>query len=142
MLPPDLLKRIDGFSRLLGAGSIGWMTDRPFQKTLGTGGQGTVLLAERRGAGNFSIPVAMKFFSPHQFKTVANYESEMLRMTEVAAMVARIQDDHLVDVHTVIKDKGVYYLKLAGPKKTIKAAEAEYRASFGGDSKSEKEYEL
>ncbi len=88
------------------------MTDRPFQKTLGTGGQGTVLLAERRGAGNFSIPVAMKFFSPHQFKTVANYESEMLRMTEVAAMVARIQDDHLVDVHTVIKDKGVYYLEM------------------------------
>ncbi len=48
----------------------------------------------------------------------------------------------MLGVILVIKDKGVYYLKLAGPKKTIKAAEAEYRASFGGDSKSEKEYEL
>lgn len=111
-LPEDLLKRIDGFSRILGAGSIGWMTDRPFLKTLGTGGQGTVLLAERRGAGNFSIPVALKFFSPHQFKAVGNYESEMLRMTEVASMVARIQDDHLVDVHTVIENDGIYYLEM------------------------------
>lgn len=112
ILPPDLLKRLDGFDRILSGGSIGWMTDRPFLKTLGTGGQGTVLLAERRGAGNFRIPVALKFFSPQQFKAVQNYESEMLRMTEVASMVARIQDDHLVDVHTVIENDGIFYLEM------------------------------
>lgn len=112
VLPSDLLKRIDGFDRILNGGSIGWMTDRPFVKTLGTGGQGTVLLAERRGAGNFCIPVALKFFSPQQFKAVRNYEDEMLRMTEVASMVARIQDDHLVDVHTVIENDGIYYLEM------------------------------
>lgn len=48
----------------------------------------------------------------------------------------------MLGVILVLKDKGVYYLKLAGPEKTIKAAEADFRASFGGDSKSEKEYEL
>lgn len=42
----------------------------------------------------------------------------------------------------VLKDKGVYYLKLAGPDKTVKAAAADFRASFGGDSKSEKDFEI
>ena len=88
------------------------MTERPFLKMLGTGGQGTVLLTERRGAGSFSMPVALKFFSPSQFKSVAAYEREMYRLTEVASMVARIQDDHLVDVHTFIENEGIYYMEM------------------------------
>lgn len=105
----DLTDVFDGF---LKRGRIGWQTDRPFLKTLGAGGQGTVLLTERRGAGRFRMPVALKFFSPTQFKSVDKYEAEMLRLTEVASMVARIQDDHLVDIHTFIVDKGIYYLEM------------------------------
>jgi serine/threonine protein kinase len=100
------------FDAILKRGSIGWKTDRPFLKTLGAGGQGTVLLTERRGAGRFRMPVALKFFSPTQFKTIEKYEAEMLRLTEVASMVARIQDDHLVDIHTFIVDQGIYYLEM------------------------------
>lgn len=48
----------------------------------------------------------------------------------------------MLGVILVLKDKGVYYLKLAGPQKTIKAAESDFRNSFGGDSKTEKAYEL
>ena len=70
------------------------------------------MLTERRGAGVFRMPVALKFFSPAQFQTVEHYEAEMLRLTEVASMVARIQDDHLVDVHTFIENEGVYYLEM------------------------------
>lgn len=36
-------------------------------------------------------------------------------------------------------DKGPYFLKLDGPVKTIAAAESDYRKSFGGDAKTEKE---
>ncbi|MEZ6133242.1 MAG: serine/threonine-protein kinase [Planctomycetaceae bacterium] len=100
------------FDSFLRRGNIGWHTDRPFLKTLGTGGQGTVLLAERKGAGHFTIPVALKFFSPGQFSSVAKYDAEMLRLTEVASKVARIQDDHLVDVHTFIENEGIYYLEM------------------------------
>lgn len=107
-----LNQRIEVFDSFLKRGSIGWQTERPFLKTLGAGGQGTVLLTERRGAGRFRMPVALKFFSPHQFKTVEKYEAEMLRLTEVASMVARIQDDHLVDIHTFIENDGVYYLEM------------------------------
>lgn len=100
------------FSDILKRGAIGWTTSRSFLTTLGTGGQGTVLLTERRGAGHFSIPVALKFFSPAQFKTVRSYENEMYRLTEVASMVARIQDDHLVDVHSFIENEGIFYLEM------------------------------
>lgn len=100
------------FDRFLRLGNISWHTERPFLKTLGTGGQGTVLLAERKGAGHFTMPVALKFFSPKQFRSIDKYEAEMLRLTEVASMVARIQDDHLVDVHTFIENEGIFYLEM------------------------------
>ena len=108
----DLQERLAVFHSLLKRGTVGWRTERPFLKTLGTGGQGTVLLTERKGAGSFRMPVALKFFSPSQFKTVAAYEREMLRLTEVASMVARIQDDHLVDVHSFIENDGIFYLEM------------------------------
>jgi hypothetical protein len=36
-------------------------------------------------------------------------------------------------------DKGPYFLKFDAPTKTVAAAEAEFRKTFGGDAKSEKE---
>ena len=70
------------------------------------------MLAERRGAGRFNLPVALKFFSPNHFGSAKLYDEEMLRQTEVASRVAQIQDDHLVDVHTFIHDSGVYYTEM------------------------------
>jgi len=70
------------------------------------------MLAERRGAGQFSLPVALKFFSPRRFDSAPMYDQEMLRMAEVTSRVARIQDDHLVDVHSFICDAGIYYTEM------------------------------
>ncbi len=81
-------------------------------RVLGSGGQGTVMLAERRGAGEFSLPVALKFFSPRRFSSPQLYDQEMLRQAEVASRVARIQDDHLVDVHSFIHEAGIYYTEM------------------------------
>lgn len=39
-------------------------------------------------------------------------------------------------------DKGLYFLKLDGPAKTVAAAESDFRASFGGNAKEEKERKL
>lgn len=71
-----------------------------------------MMLAERRGAGEFSLPVALKFFSPRRFASARLYDEEMLRQAEVAARVAQIQDDHLVDVHSFIHDSGIYYTEM------------------------------
>lgn len=70
------------------------------------------MLAERRGAGKFNLPVALKFFSPRRFGSAQLYDEEMLRQAEVASRVARIQDDHLVDVHSFIYEAGIYYTEM------------------------------
>lgn len=41
-----------------------------------------------------------------------------------------------------LKGKGVYFLKLTGPDKTVKAQAEALRASFGGKSEGEEDYEL
>jgi serine/threonine protein kinase len=100
------------YQQVLGRGSISWVSSRPFIRVLGAGGQGTVMLAERRGAGQFCLPVALKFFSPKHFGSAKLYDDEMLRQAEVASRVAQIQDDHLVDVHSFIHDSGIYYTEM------------------------------
>jgi len=104
--------RNTAYQAALDRGSISWVAARPFLNTLGIGGQGTVILAERRGAGQFSLPVALKFFSPERFPSVDEYDAEMIRQAEVSSRVARIQDDHLVDVHAFIEESGIYYMEM------------------------------
>jgi serine/threonine-protein kinase len=100
------------YSGLLQCPGIAWSSDRRFIRRLGVGGQSSVILAERRGAASFRIPVALKFFSPMAFNTATLYEQEMHRLAEVSAIVARIQVDHLVSVHTFQQDNGIYVLEM------------------------------
>ncbi len=108
----QLLERQRTFDALQTRTGIEWQAERKFLKRLGFGGQGSVLLAERRGAACFRIPVALKFFSPSPFESIERYNMEMERMAEVSAIVARIQDDHLVAVHTFDEDDGIYFLEM------------------------------
>ena len=71
------------------------------KRILGSGGQGVVYLAERVGADDFMLPVALKVFSPSGYADVGAYDAAMTRMAQVAARVARIQQDNLVDVHNL-----------------------------------------
>jgi gluconolactonase len=41
-----------------------------------------------------------------------------------------------------LPEKGVYFLRLTGPEKTVTAAAESFRKSFGGDASKEAEYEL
>lgn len=65
---------------------------------LGSGGQGVVYLSERQGTDGFRLPVALKFFSPESFRSVMLYEHVMKHNAVVAAEVAQIQHDNLLDV--------------------------------------------
>ena len=60
----------------------------------------------------FSIPVALKVFSPEQFSDEAEYETGMSRLAHVASQVARIQHDHLVDVQNVVRLDGVFVMEM------------------------------
>jgi serine/threonine-protein kinase len=81
---------------------LSWTTHLRLLKKLGAGGQGVVYLTERRGSDSFSLPVALKIFSPERYPTPAHYDTDMGRMGRVAARVARIQHDNLLVVENFL----------------------------------------
>jgi serine/threonine-protein kinase len=79
-----------------------WTSHHRLQRLLGAGGQGMVFLSERRGADGFTLPVAIKVFSPDRYIDDRSYEDAMSRIATVAAHVALIQHDNLLDVHNFV----------------------------------------
>lgn len=53
-----------------------------------------------------------------------------------------LPDARMIGVILEVEGKGNYFLKLAGPAKTVSAQEEAMRASIGGDAKGEKPHEL
>jgi eukaryotic-like serine/threonine-protein kinase len=78
---------------------LSWTEHHRLIRLLGSGGQGVVYLTERRGTDSFTLPVAMKIFSPERYEDERSYDEAMARMAQVAARVAEIQQDNLLDVH-------------------------------------------
>lgn len=97
---------------LLETARIVWSSERPLIRLVGTGGQGSVFLSLRRGSDDFTLPVALKIFSPTPFKDSAAYEREMRRVAGVAAHVARVQHDNLIDVHNVITQDQIHMMEM------------------------------
>ncbi len=83
-----------------------------------TDGKATYYLADI--AGTFNKPVG----------------PPVLRQTEAA------EGYRMLAAIIVLENEDVYYLKLTGQDATIKAQTDAFRASFGGDAKQEKPYEL
>lgn len=90
------------YENLLGENKVSWTSHLRFQKCLGSGGQGVVFLTERRGADGFTLPVAVKIFSPERFPSPEAYEEGMARIARVSAMIAKIQHDNLLMVQNFV----------------------------------------
>ena len=86
---------------------LGWSTNFGNLQLLGKGGQGVVYLSESRGADGFRKPVALKVFSPEIYFNPSEYESDMARISRVAARVAGAQQDHLLDIHNFVEQDGI-----------------------------------
>jgi serine/threonine-protein kinase len=84
---------------MLAENRLSWTEHHRLVRTLGSGGQGVVYLSMRRGTDHFTLPVALKIFSPERYETDRAYDEAMGRMAVVAAHVAQIQQDNLLDVH-------------------------------------------
>jgi serine/threonine-protein kinase len=80
-----------------------WTTHLHFRRRIGSGGQGVVFLTEKKGADRFTVPVALKVFSPERYANPDLYEEDMARMGQVAAQVARIQHEYLVGVDNFLE---------------------------------------
>jgi serine/threonine-protein kinase len=86
------------YDSLLGRPSVGWIAHHRLLRRLGSGSQGVVFLSLRQGGDEFSLPVALKAYSPARYLDEEAYEEAMVSMGRVAAHVARIQQDNLLDV--------------------------------------------
>ncbi len=84
-----------------------WTTHLGLREKLGAGGQGVVYLTERRGADGFTLPVALKIFSPERYASQEAYELDMRRQAQVAAKVARIQHENLLVVENFLDLEGI-----------------------------------
>lgn len=89
---------------------IAWEVEYQLVKRLGSGGQGVVFLADRAGAFGVSFRLALKFFQPGNYPDVAAYRGEMSRLARLAMKLARLQQDHLVDVYNVLEHRGIQTL--------------------------------
>ncbi|MDA8743948.1 serine/threonine protein kinase [Rubripirellula amarantea] len=82
---------------------VSWTGHHHMLRLLGRGGQGEVYLTEYRGTDGFTVPVAMKVFSPERYAGAAAYNEAMKRVASIAAKVALIQHDNLLDVQNFIE---------------------------------------
>ncbi len=90
---------LDRYNELAGAPRMSWTVHHRLIRPLGAGGQGIVYLSERRGTDLFTLPIALKVFSPERYENELAYDDAMGRIAHVAAHVAQIQQDNLLDVH-------------------------------------------
>jgi serine/threonine-protein kinase len=93
---------LEQYQSLINESRFHWTTHIRFKRRLGRGGQGVVYLTEKKGADGFTVPVALKIFSPERYSSPAKYDEDMLRMGQIAAQVARIQNEHLVGVENFL----------------------------------------
>jgi serine/threonine protein kinase len=92
---PKLLERYEQLTRV---GKVSWTGHHHMLRLLGRGGQGEVYLTEYRGTDGFTVPVAMKVFSPERYAGGRAYNEAMARVATIAARIALIQHDNLLDV--------------------------------------------
>lgn len=100
------------YEEILAGRRLSWTTHQQLKRVLGMGGQGIVYLSERRGADGFTLPIALKVFSPARYPSIKDYELAMVRIGHVAARVAQIQQDHLVHVHNFVDRNRIRMLSM------------------------------
>ena len=107
--PEELLSR---YGEILDGGRLTWTEYHNLARRLGSGGQGVVYLTTRRGTDNFTLPVALKVFSPERYDSETAYVEAMNRIASVAARVAQIQQDNLLDVHNFVEQRRIRIMEM------------------------------
>jgi eukaryotic-like serine/threonine-protein kinase len=109
---PGVEALVARYEEIAWAEDIGWVTRYRKVRLLGAGGQGAVYLAQRLGADGFARSVALKVFSPEAYRDGVAYQEDMAKSGQVAARVAQIQSDKVVDIHDFIDRSGVRLMEM------------------------------
>ncbi|MCA9261124.1 MAG: serine/threonine protein kinase [Planctomycetales bacterium] len=107
--PNELYAR---YEALVDGERLSWTEHLRFRRLLGAGGQGLVYLSDRRGCDGFTIPVALKIFSPERYDSQQSYDLAMIRIGQVACAVAQIQHDGLLDVQNFIERNRIRIMEM------------------------------
>jgi len=107
--PSELRTR---YRSILDEPRLEWTEHHRLLRRLGSGGQGVVFLGERVGTDGFRLPVALKVFSPEAYENDQEYLDAMERMAKVAARIAAIQQDNLLDVHNFVAPGGIRVMEM------------------------------
>ncbi|KAA5545376.1 serine/threonine protein kinase [Roseiconus nitratireducens] len=86
------------YDHLIRKQKVSWTGHHHMLRLLGRGGQGEVYLTEYRGTDGFTVPVAMKVFSPEHYQSARAYDEAMRRVAAISSTVALIQHDNLLAV--------------------------------------------
>ena len=100
------------YAELLKVGRTSWTEHLRLDQELGKGGQGVVYLSERRGTDSFTLPVAVKLFSPERYSDSKSYVFAMQRIADISSRVAQIQQDHLLDVYNFVERDRIRLLEM------------------------------
>ena len=100
------------FRDLVSRDEVAWEVNYRLLRKLGAGGQGIVYLADREGAFDASFRLALKFFRPDRYPSVAAYRADMSRLARLSMKLARLQQDHLHDVYNIVENKGIMILAM------------------------------
>lgn len=98
-LPNELVER---YQAIVTEKRLHWTSHLKLLKLLGAGGQGVVYLTQLKGTDEFTLPAALKIFSPERFDDVCSYDEAMSRLARAAARVAQIQHDNLLYVYNFV----------------------------------------
>ncbi|MEZ6108699.1 MAG: hypothetical protein R3B96_22115 [Pirellulaceae bacterium] len=100
------------YAQVLDDRKLSWTSHLRFTKRLGVGGQGVVFLSDRKGADGFSLPVAVKVFSPERFASADEYAAGMARISRVASRIARLQHDNLLMLQNFLEKHQIRVLAM------------------------------
>jgi len=107
--PDGLLQK---YQDLIDQKRLSWTEHLHLSRLLGVGGQGVVYLSERRGTDDFSLPVAIKIFSPERYADARSYDQAMRQIARVASRVAQLQHDNLLDVHNFVERRRIRLMEM------------------------------
>src|SRR4051794_29281200 len=74
---------LNRYEQLVEQQRLSWTAHHRLLRMLGEGGQGVVFLSERRGADDFTLPVALKIFSPERYEDARSYDEAMTRIARI-----------------------------------------------------------
>lgn len=99
---PRTNELVEQYESILSEERLSWTNHLQLLKLLGSGGQGVVYQTELRGTDFFTLPAALKIFSPERFEDERSYDEAMQRVARASACVAQIQHDNLLYVYNFV----------------------------------------